>query len=187
MSLKRLLIRFLLDRYKSNKQAAADTSLEASLRAARSVVEKSKYCFLITHGSEGGSNARWVEPIVEPDFTVWIGTSPKLRKVQEVMADSAVTLAFGSEKDQANLILKGQARVVDDMQMRRKHWLGHWRLFFPDGPQGDDYVLLKFEPQCMEVLSFKKAVIPEPFGLSAVQLDRDAGGHWQLRGRQVTS
>ena len=172
------MFRFLLGQYKSRKQSAADTSVEASLRAARSVIARTKYCFLITNGPEGDCNARWVEPIVESDFTVWIGTNPKLRKVQEVMADPAVTLAFGSEKDQANLVLKGRATIVDDLALRRKHWLGHWRLFFPNGPQGDDYVLLKFEPQRMEILSFKKAVIPEPFGLSAVQLDRTASGQW---------
>lgn len=54
-----------------------------------------------------------------------------------------------------------------------------WFAFFPDGPAGDDFVLLRFEPDRIEVWDASRRITPEPFGLCSASLVR-VGGEWRL-------
>ena len=172
--------RYILDLYKRSKQNSADNSLNNSLQTALVTVSKTKYCFLISNGANGWSSARFVEPIVEPDFSaIWIGTNPKLRKIKEIQGNTKVTLAFGHVQERANVVIYGEACVEGDIALRKKHWKGEWRLFFPSGPTGDDYVLIKVQPLRMEVMSFHRNVILEPFGLKPSVLNYQ-NGKWSL-------
>lgn len=172
--------RKFLAKYKSNKQKSLDTSLEHCLQVARSMLNRSKYCFLITNNNNQSPSARMVQPIVEPEtFTIWLGTNPALRKVKEIEEDSNVTIAFGSDKSNANLIVYGQAEIVRDVQLRKKHWINSWILFFPRGPKGDDFVSIKIELKEMELMNFKENIVPEPFGLKPVRIKKELAG-WEI-------
>jgi general stress protein 26 len=121
-----------------------------------------------------------VQPIMEPEtFTIWLGTNPALRKVREIEENSNVTLAFGSDSSNANLIIYGQAQIVQDVSIRKKHWINSWILFFPHGPKGDDFVSIKIEIREMELMSFKENIVPEPFGLKPVRIQKETEG-WKI-------
>jgi general stress protein 26 len=153
----------------------------SALRAARTTAERTRYAFLITVGTDGAPTARLVEPILQPgeDFVFWIGTGPGLRKVRELRADPRVTLAFGHAGEHANLVVRGTASVWDDPALRRRWWKPAWRLFFPDGPLGDDYVVVRVIPERMELMSFRRRIVPEPFGLRPLVLER-VDGAWAV-------
>ncbi|RLB97993.1 MAG: hypothetical protein DRH34_14455 [Deltaproteobacteria bacterium] len=122
-----------------------------------------------------------VQPIVHFDtFEIWLGTNPFLRKIREIEKNPNVTLAFSLEKEHANLIIYGRASIVHDVPERKKHWIGSWLLFFPNGPGGDDFVLIRVEPSKMELMNFKKNIVPEPFGLKPVKIIKDAE-NWQIQ------
>jgi general stress protein 26 len=184
MNLRKSVARALLRSYKARKQRASRSDVEHCLCVARQTVARTKYAFLISHGisEDGGGppSARLVEPILETrdddeDLVFWIGTNPSLRKVAEVEANPRVTLAFGHQRERANLVVYGTASVVAEPELRRRLWKGEWRLFFPRGPLADDYVLLRVEARCLEILSFRRNVVPEPFGLRPVRLVRREG------------
>ena len=47
------------------------------LAVAREIMQKARYCALVTNGPDGQPQARVVDPQApEPDLTVWIGTHP---------------------------------------------------------------------------------------------------------------
>jgi general stress protein 26 len=170
--MRKRLGRVLLGVYKRRKQAQSDLSLSNCLNAARTTASKTKYCFLITHG-EKWPTARLVEPICDLErWIFFIGTNPSLRKIKEISQDARVTLAFGNAAENANLVVYGTAKVRTDLPTRCGRWKGTWRLFFPDGPRGDDYVVIEICAEQMEVVSFRRNVIPEPFGLRPVLLQR---------------
>ena len=127
---KRKVGRSLLERYKRNKQKSLNTSLDHCLNTARSMLRKTKYCFLISNSERNWPSARMVQPIIDFDtLVVWIGTNPTLRKIKEIEKDPNVTLAFGDDKEDANLIIYGKASIVRDLHERRKHWIGSGLLF----------------------------------------------------------
>jgi general stress protein 26 len=178
MNIRKRVGRALLDRYKRKKQEDSDLSLENCWRAIDQIVDRTKYCFLITQGIDyRWPSARLVEPIANLDsFTFYIGTNPDLRKVQEIQNTPEVTLAYGNQRDRANLIVHGIAQITSDPELRRSRWKGTWRLFFPQGPLGDDYVVIEVKAERIELLSFSGNVVPEPFGLKPVVLMRRESG-----------
>lgn len=179
-AIKKKLLVWLLAKYKSRKREGFKNSVEQALASAQRQITRSKYAFVITHpDSDTGPDARLVEPIFDAEsFTFWIGTSPTSRKVLQVRTSPHVTLAFSNIKDDSNLIVKAKACIVEDIVTRTTQWKSYWRLFFPDGPKGDDYVLIKLEAEELEVLDFSQNVVPEPFGLMPQKLKR-VDGLWE--------
>ena len=171
----------MLGLYKRRKQAASDLSIDNCLNAARVTAKTTRYCFLITNSGSAWPGARLVQPICDLDrFEFAVGTNPALRKVREITANPHVVLAFGNTAENANLIVYGTATVSTDPDMKHRYWMGRWRLFFPDGPDGDDYAVIRIHAEKMEILSFRRNVIPEPFGLRPVVLQKTRDG-WEIQ------
>ena len=151
---------------------------ESAIAATKASMRAAQYCFLITLSDSGGPNARLVEPFEpEDDLTIWVGTWAESRKVPEIEKDSRVALAFLDKQDTAYVTLLGSAKVESDIKKRRKYWRKEWIGFLPNGPEGDDYVLVKFVPSRIELMSFGRGILPKPYGLRPAVLDR-SGDSW---------
>jgi len=161
----------ILETYKKRKQNSFNASIDHCLTSTRAILKKSKYCFLITNSERKWPSARMVQPVIDFEtFEIWFGTNPSLRKVKEIEENPNVIIAFGNDKENANIIIYGKAQIVKDLGERRKHWIGSWLLFFPNGPKGDDFVSIRVEPMEMELMNFKRNIVPEPFGLKPVKI-----------------
>lgn len=179
-NLSKKLNSLILTKYKQRVRKKFNGSLNYCLEVSRKIIKKSKYCFLITNGEKEWPSARMVQPIMEQDtFVLWLGTNPSLRKVKEIENNPYVTLAFGKEKENANLIIHGKATIENSVRDRVKHWIGSWLLFFPSGPKGDDFISIRIEPLEMELMSFKTYIVPEPFGLKPIKL-KNNDGNWKI-------
>lgn len=180
--LNRLKKRFgksFLNKYKLRVQKNSNTSLEYCLKVAKEMINKSKYCFLITNGEENWPSARMVQPIVESDtFVIWIGTNPTLRKIREIKENPYVTIAFGQESDNANLIIYGKSTIENGVRERIKHWIDSWIMFF-SSPRGEDFISIRVEPMEMEIMNFKRYIVTEPFGLKPIRLKINKG-IWEI-------
>ncbi|MEE9352359.1 MAG: hypothetical protein V3U78_08870, partial [Thiotrichaceae bacterium] len=64
-------------------------------------------------------------------------------------------------------------------EVKKRYWRKVWKMFFPDGSESDNYVVLRIEPSRMEILNFKQNIVPEPFGLKAAVLVNE-DGQWQM-------
>lgn len=136
------------------------------LETAKASIRSAEYCMLITLGEEGEPNARLVQPFEpEEDMTIWVGTWSKSRKVKEIQKDQRVTLAFHDKEGTAYVTLLGTAQIEKDTNLKRKYWREEWIGFIPQGPDGDEYVLVKFMPIRIELMSFSRGVLPQPYGL----------------------
>ncbi len=61
--------------------------------AATDIVQKARYCTLVTIGEDGHPQARIVDPLgPDASFTMWIATNPLTRKVAQIRRDPRVTL-----------------------------------------------------------------------------------------------
>lgn len=178
--IRNVFLNLSLDQYRSRKQQRAVLTREHALATAAGMLRNAKYGFLITHGTDNWCSARLVQPLFDRDaFVIWFGAHPASRKVQEIEQNPHVTFAIENTQEHANLVLYGMARIERDGAIKKKWWLSSWRLFFPAGPTSDDYVAIRFEPQRMELMNFKQNVIPEPFGLRPLVLQKH-DGRWEL-------
>ena len=181
MSIPKRVNKVLLNAYKRRKQAHCDLSLEHCLRVVRATVSRTKYCFFITPEASGSPSARLVEPIADLEaLTFFIGTHAGSRKINRILACPSVTLAFSSAGEDANLVVYGTATVSDEPALKERYWKATWRLFFPDGPESKDYVVVKVCAEKIELLNFQRNVIPEPFGLRPAVLEKTSQG-WRVQ------
>ena len=176
-NLQKRFFYWLLSLYKRRKLRRASTDLEYALQVMRNMFRRGEFGFLVTQGTNGWPSTRLVQPIIDfksgqnDQFEIWISTNPNLRKAYEVKQNSRVTFAIEDRKQQANLVVYGEAAVVDTPQLKRRYWKSAWRLFFPDGPNSDEYVLIRIIPCRIELMNFGKNVVQEPFGLKPVRLE----------------
>lgn len=147
---------------------------------ARQTVESAGTCFLVTVGQEGLPSARVMAPFPpEADFTVWMGARPRSRKIREIAKDDRAVLGYSYAQDGAYLSMAGTITVEDDLDKRRRYWLEDFRAFWPDGPEGADYILLRFVPSRMELMNVIRGVAADPTGLGPVVLVRK-GDTWHI-------
>lgn len=173
-SLKKTVLRALMDGYKRYKQKRVDLGGANAQKSIRKLLSSARYVFLMTSSDSARCcNARYVQPVIEWEgnqFKVWIGTYVKSRKVAELTDRTNVTLALGNDSAGANLIIHGTATLHTDESVRVKYWKPEWRMFFPAGPTDPDAIAICVTPTALELMDFKRNVIPEPFGLRVLQL-----------------
>ena len=94
------------------------------------------YGFLITATSEG-PRSRLVQHLrVDKDATIWVGTSPRSRKVTDIAVSPLVCYSVEDRAAFAYLTIVANAAVSDDAAQRRAKWDPGLVAFFPGGPEG---------------------------------------------------
>ena len=90
---------------------------------------------------------RTVSPIVEDDMSMWITTRSTSRKVGQLRENPKICLAFVEPPDGDNAVtVIGEAQIVPDLEKKKRVWkLAPFALYehFPDGPDSDDFCVLK--------------------------------------------
>jgi general stress protein 26 len=90
---------------------------------------------------------RTVSPIVEDDMSIWVTTRSTSRKVKQLRENSKICLVFVEPPDGDKAVtVIGEAQIIPDIQKKRRVWkLAPFDLYehFPDGPDSDDFCVLK--------------------------------------------
>jgi len=90
---------------------------------------------------------RPVSPVVEDDMSIWVTTGATSRKVKQIRQNPKICLAFVEQPngDKAATVI-GEARIIPDIKEKNRVWkLANFDLWehFPNGPDSDDFCLLK--------------------------------------------
>lgn len=147
---------------------------------ARDMITATSYCFLITLSEAGQIEARMMQHFAPDEkLVIWFGSSPKSRKVRMLQHHDQAVVAVGASTEPAYVTLYGSASIEEDISLRQRYWREDWLVFFPDGPAGANYVLIRFVPQRIEMINFAQNIAPAPFGLMPAVLVR-VGESWQF-------
>lgn len=139
----------------------SDELLDIALKLLRA----NPYGFLTTI-DDGHPHTRLVQHLgADDDGTVWIGTSPASRKAAEISRHRTVSYAVEDRAAFAYLCLYAEAELVGDTAERVARWEAGLAAFFPDGPTGDDFVLIRLRPHRVELMDFSREIHPDPYGL----------------------
>jgi general stress protein 26 len=90
---------------------------------------------------------RPISPIVEDDMSIWVTTGSTSRKVKQIRQNPKICLAFVEQPngDKAAIVI-GEAQIIPDMAEKERVWkLASFDLWkhFPNGPDSDDFCLLR--------------------------------------------
>ncbi len=140
--------------------------------AARAVMAAARYCALITLDADGTPQARTMDPFPsDDDFTVWMASNVSTRKIKELANDSRATLYYLDAAGGAYVTLIGHARAIVDDAEKARRWKTEWHEFYVDGSRGDDFVLLRFVPHRLEVVSPAHDVASDPMAWKPAVLE----------------
>lgn len=127
------------------------------LSAAKDIMTSAKTCALITVDSEGRPRVRVMDPFIpENDFTVWLGTNAKTRKVEQIRTNPKVTLYYLEPNGSGYVMLHGLAQLVNDQAEKDKRWKVEWEAFYPN--KQENYLLIKILPQWLEIISYSHGI-----------------------------
>lgn len=145
----------------SQKEIETEVDSAHFLNVAREVMNDAGLCALITYDNTGKVNVRTMQPFPpEEDLTVWFGTNTMSRKVQDVRNNPDVVLYYESPDASGYVVLYGRVKLVNDKNTKTKYWMESWEDFYEK--DRSNYLLIKFIPETIEVLSTKHGINGDP-------------------------
>jgi general stress protein 26 len=151
---------------------ASGQDAEPLKEAAMEIITDQKYSCLITLDESGQPQARMMEQFApENDLVIWFGTNKNSRKVKQIRNDDRATVYVAEASGNGYVTLTGRAMLVDDRNEKEKRWMDHWERFYPD--REATYLLIKFVPESIEVLSYRHGLTGDPVTWRAPQAEVD--------------
>jgi general stress protein 26 len=152
--------------------AGAPPDRAAVIKIATGVMQRARYCTLVTLGDGGHPQARIMDAFPpEEDMVVWMATKASSRKVSEIRRDPRVTLSCFDAKAMSYVTLLGRAALVSDAAEKAKRWKDAWAKLYKDENRGDDYLLIRVTPIRLEVSAESEGVKHDPTTWRAAIVD----------------
>jgi general stress protein 26 len=147
----------------SQPAAAPQPDRAAVIKVATGIVQRARFCTLVTIGAGGHPQARIMDTF-PPDegMVVWMATTPASRKVGEIRKDPRVTLSCFDANTMGYVTLLGRAGLVTDPGEKAKRWKEDWAKIYKDANRGDDYLLIKVTPIRLEVSAEGEGIKNDP-------------------------
>jgi len=122
------------------------------INLSKEIIKETYFATLITVDKNGQPRARVMEPF-EPDnnYIIWLTTNPKSRKVAQLNNNSKATLHYFDKKNLGYVSLMGNAFLINDEVIKSQKFKDGWDNFYKN--QKDDYLLIKFIPKTLEIIS----------------------------------
>jgi general stress protein 26 len=115
------------------------------------VIYKAGICMMVTRFASG-LRARPLEARPDRDAEViWFLTDVRGLKDDEVEADPNVCLTFVYPKEKVYLSITGKASVGRDPERAKMLWNKEQQVWWPDGPEDPNLLVMKVEPERAEM------------------------------------
>ena len=82
----------------------------------------------------------------ENDFVIYMSTANQSEKIARIMNNSKVSVYFCDGPRFHGLMLGGEAEIITNQQLKNKIWQKSWTLYYPNGPEGPEYGIIKLTP-----------------------------------------
>ena len=80
------------------------------------------------------------------DFLIYLTTSASSGKMAQIRANPKVSVYFCNPGEFHGLMLGGEIEVVTDTELKKQIWQDGWEMYWPDGPDGPEYTVLRLLP-----------------------------------------
>ena len=112
---------------------------------------------------------------VEADGDLWFFTKRQSRKVDEISGNSHTLVCFADPKNQVFVSITGTSHVVTDRAKVKELWTELYRTWFPGGPDDEEVVVIRVEPEHAEYWDTPSSTMVYAYGyLKAVVTGKPA-------------
>jgi general stress protein 26 len=84
------------------------------------------------------------------DFVLYLSTNMQSPKVARMKANAKVSVYFGDSDRFVGLMLGGDIEIVTDQQLKNRIWQKGWTMYYPNGPEGPEYGIVKLVPRIIK-------------------------------------
>jgi general stress protein 26 len=153
------------------------------LAGAAKTMRSARYCWLATATEAGAPHVRPMGRVLndpgEDKWKIRFLTDGRSHKAADMRRAGKVSILFQHDPDLAFVTLIGKAALHENASETRDRWKPPYDVYFPSEADRANAIFVEVEAQRMEL--WIRGVTPEPFGLRATVLERDAEG-WRLIG-----
>ena len=153
------------------------------IAGAAKTMRSARYCWLWTSSESGAPHVRPMGRVLndpgEDEWRIRFLTDGRSHKAADMRRESEITILFQHDPDLAFVTLIGRAALHENASETRSRWKAAYDVYFPGETDRANAIFVEVEVERMEL--WIRGVTPEPFGLRATVLERDAGG-WRLVG-----
>ena len=149
---------------------------QADTRRVAELIREIDICMFVTR-ADGAVRGRPMSNNgkVEYDGDSWFFSFRDSAKVQEIEADPSVGLAYIDTDRGTWVSIEGTAQVVEDDDRKRELWEKSLEMWFRDGPDDDNVVLLKVSAERIHAWADGKELLGDPqTGLEVVETEEEA-------------
>jgi general stress protein 26 len=151
------------------------------LGGAAKTMRSTRYCWLATATEAGAFHIRPMGRILndpgEDPWKIRFLTDGRSNKAANMRRASEVSILFQYDPDLAFVTLIGKATLHENASETRARWKPAYDVYFPSDTDRAKAIFVEVEAQRMEL--WIRGVTPEPLGLRATVLERDAED-WRL-------
>jgi len=124
------------------KTTSVKETVNALIRSSQNCI----FSYLSTDGFPTGK-ALSMPRKIEPHGIYWFSTVNHSNKVEGSRHYTKASVYFFDPSKFIGASLNGTVEVIDDTEIKRAFWQNGDELFYPNGIDSDDYVILKFTAQ----------------------------------------
>ncbi len=80
-------------------------------------------------------------------FTLYLSTGMQSNKMARMQANPKVCVYFCDPGQFVGLMLGGEIEIITDKDLKNRIWHEDWTMYYPSGPEGPDYGVIKLAPK----------------------------------------
>ena len=110
------------------------------------LIEKQSISFISSVGEDGYPNTKAMLPPVKREGIktfYWHTNSPSMR-VKQYRNNPQACVYFYDKRFFRGVMLKGRMEVLDDIEIKKEIWNDGFSIYYKDGMNGGDFIILKF-------------------------------------------
>lgn len=81
------------------------------------------------------------------DFLIYMLTGHSSDKMQQIRANSKVSVYFCNSAEFHTLLLAGDIEEIDDPDLKKRIWQDEWKMHWPGGSEDPEFIMLKLLPE----------------------------------------
>ena len=120
--------------------------MKNSVETIGNLIEKQSVCFISSVDENGYPNTKAMLPPVKREgikVFYWHTNSPSMR-IKHYRNNSKACIYFCDKRFFRGVMLKGTMEVVDDIDIKKEIWKDEFTMYYKDGADGDDFIILRF-------------------------------------------
>ncbi len=83
----------------------------------------------------------------EAPFLLYMSTGTQSNKTARMQANPKVSVYFCDPERIVGLMLGGEIEIITDRALKSRIWQEGWTIYYPNGPQGPEYGILRLVPK----------------------------------------